>query len=145
MASHNLDSFHHPVQCYHYSADDSACRKMSSEGWPLHVVYLILLVLSMLANWFRAGPPMLKATHPRAGRARVAMMPTRLSPAASCATSDAACALPADAMVAAAVLHAATLMICSCTNSACVHATVVFSAIITTLVDGAAAICFSSG
>ena len=36
---------------------------------------LILLDLSMLANWFKAGPPMLKSTHPTAGRASVAMMP----------------------------------------------------------------------
>lgn len=45
------------------------------------------------------------------------MMPTRLSPAASCATSEAACALPAAIMVPAAVLHAATLTICSCKNT----------------------------
>ena len=75
--------------------------------------HLILLDLSMLANWFKAGPPMLKSTHPRAGRASVAMMPRRLSPAASCATSEAACALPEDSRDAAAVLHAATLTICS--------------------------------
>lgn len=79
---------------------------------------------------------MLKATHPRAGRARVAMMPMRLSPAASCATSDAACALPADTMVAAAVLHAATLMICSCTHQAKSHIKAILLAMITTLIYG---------
>ncbi len=41
----------------------------------------LLAFLPVLASWLRAGPPMLNATQPTTGRKRVAMMPTRLSPA----------------------------------------------------------------
>lgn len=57
---------------------------------------------------------MLKATQPRAGRARSVRVPKRLSPAARVATSLAACALPAASRVAVAVLHDAALVIWSC-------------------------------
>ena len=40
-----------------------------------------LAFLPVLASWFRAGPPMLNSTQPTTGRKRVAMIPTRLSPA----------------------------------------------------------------
>lgn len=67
----------------------------------------------MLLSWLRAGPPMLNATQPRAGRASSVSVPNRLSPAARVATSFAACAFPAASRVAAAVLHAAARVICS--------------------------------
>ena len=53
-------------------------------------------------------------TQPTTGRKSVAMIWTRLSPAASCAISLAACALPAASSVAVAVLHAAARVMDSC-------------------------------
>jgi len=55
---------------------------------------------------------MLKATQPRAGRKRSAMVPRRASPAAICASSVAALALPADRRTAAAVGRASSWAAC---------------------------------
>lgn len=98
LSQSNLRRQHIHQHCY---VDDNGQSK--------HATHFVFMLLS----WLRAGPPMLNATQPRAGKASSVSVPKRLSPAARVATSFAACAFPAASRVAAAVLHAAARVICS--------------------------------